>query len=60
MVHDWRWPKSKMFKSGSLTNSDTLKKVATNDSIWNNNKVSMTIDASLVISVHGSITDGMF
>lgn len=49
-----------MFKSGSLTNSDTLKKVATNDSIWNNNKVSMTIDASLVISVHGSITDGIF
>ena len=49
-----------MLKSDSLTNSDTFEKVAMNDSIWDNNKVFMIVDASLVISVHGFITDGMF
>ena len=65
---DWcqNLPKNKfrimvqMLKSDSLTNSDIFEKVAMNDSTWDNNKVYMIVDDSLVLSVHGSITDGMF
>lgn len=31
-----------------------------NNSIWDNNKISMIFDTSLVISVDGYITDGKF
>ena len=48
-----------MLKNDSLTNSNTFEKVAMNDSTWDNNKVSMIVDASIVLSVHGSITDGI-
>ena len=49
-----------MLKSDFLRNSDAFEVVAMDDFIWDNCKIATVIDTSLVISVDGFVTDGMF
>ena len=50
----------RILKSDSLKNCDTFEEVAITYSIWDSSKISMVVDASLVISVDRYVTDGMF
>ena len=49
-----------MLKSDSIIDSDIFEEVQMNNSVWDNSKIAMVVDASQVISVHGCIADIMF
>ena len=49
-----------IIKSDLLTNTNIFENIAMNDSVWDDNKVSIIVNISLVISVHGYITNEMF
>ena len=49
-----------ILKSNSIIDSDIFEKVQMNNSVWDNSKIAMVVDASQVISVHGCIADSMF
>ena len=49
-----------MLNSDALTNSGIFEEVTMDETAWENNKIVMIVDASLIISVDGLVTSGMF
>ena len=49
-----------MLESDSFTSCDTSEEVSMNDSIWDNIKIYIMVDASAVVSVDGCVTGSMF
>ena len=49
-----------MLKSDSIIGSDVFNEAQMNNSIWDNSKVAMVVDASWVIGGRGCIASSMF
>ena len=48
-----------MLKRDSLASSGIFEEIAINNTTWENNKIVMVVDASLIISIGGLVTGGM-